>query len=199
MSVEDAGDILNHLVLGVVAPEREVAATKLDRRILVGLHALVDTVPSRRAIESQLVHHNGIELRVVSNELAQGTVNSLSFLRKKAISTDGQWLGRPELQDNKDLLLYGWTREDTVAIGCQARTFGVCKSITSVLQLELGLLQLDLSVLQLFLRRREAVFRILQVERDSCQLLAQRLYNRLLGPVYKRNDDSRQLYVSTLL
>lgn len=193
MSVEDTGDILNHVVLRVAFLEREVAATELDRCILVVLDALVDTVPSRRAIESQLVHHNGIELRIVSNKSLQAALNILLLPREKLVSTDGQWLGRPELQDNKDLLLSGWPREDTVEVGCLARTLGVGKSITSVLQLELSLFELGLSVLKLFLCRREAIVRIHEVqlcvpelERDSCQLLAQCLQSRLLRLVYER-------------
>ena len=52
MGVEDTGDILNHIILCWAILENEVAATGLDRRLLVILDTLEDIVSSRGAIKS---------------------------------------------------------------------------------------------------------------------------------------------------
>ena len=47
MSVEDTGDIPNHLIFCVTILEKKVAATELDRGFLVILHVLVEELADR--------------------------------------------------------------------------------------------------------------------------------------------------------
>ncbi|ORZ16118.1 hypothetical protein BCR41DRAFT_396260 [Lobosporangium transversale] len=49
---------------------------------------------SWRTIKSQLCNLNGVEVRVVSYELVQGTINSLALQRKETTTSNRQWLGQ---------------------------------------------------------------------------------------------------------